>query len=169
MCYHQIILLNASINVNVTFTNRVKRFMVKKDLIDELIELQRRVDRDRRQYELDSWMRLNLGIAQLKSIFFIGNRGSTSLGKLAEALDVTPTNTTGIVDRLLERKLITRKASPDDRRVLLLKLTPRGEKLVNELRQKRRERMTEIFARLTDEQAEAVAQALKFMVKAIDG
>jgi len=29
--------------------------------------------------------------------------------------------------------------------------------------------MTEIFARLTDEQAEAIAQAFKFMVKAIDG
>jgi len=43
--------------------------MVKKDLIDELIELQRRVDRDPAPYELDSWMRLNLGIAQLKSIF----------------------------------------------------------------------------------------------------
>jgi DNA-binding MarR family transcriptional regulator len=142
--------------------------MVKKDLIGKLIELQRRIDRDRRQDELDAWLRLNLGIGQLKSLFFISNRGSTSLGKLAAALKVTPTNTTGIVDRLLERKLITRKESPDDRRVLVLRTTPRGEALVNELRQKRKERMTEIFSRLTDEQAEIVAQALKFMVEAID-
>jgi DNA-binding MarR family transcriptional regulator len=142
--------------------------MVKKELIDELIELQRRVDRDWRQAELDAWLRLNLGIGQLKSLFFISNRGSTSLGKLATALKVTPTNTTGIVDRLLERKLITRKESPDDRRVLVLRTTPRGEALVNELRQKRRERMTEIFGRLTDEQAAIVAQALKFVVEAMD-
>ena len=142
--------------------------MVKKELIDELIELQRRVDRDRCQDELDAWLRLNLGIGQLKSLFFISNRGSTSLGKLATALKVTPTNTTGIVDRLLERKLITRKESPDDRRVLVLRTTPRGEALVNELRQKRRERMTEIFGRLTDEQAAIVAQALKFVVEAMD-
>ena len=35
-----------------------------------MIELQRRVDRDRRQYELDAWMHLNLGIGQLKSFVF---------------------------------------------------------------------------------------------------
>ena len=142
--------------------------MVKKELIEEMIELQRRVDRDRRQYELDAWMHLNLGLGQLKSLFFISNRGSTSLGKLAAALGVTPTNTTGIVDRLLERKLITRTESPDDRRVLVLRTTPRGEELVAELRQKRKERMTEIFSRLTDDEASIVVQALKFMVKSIE-
>jgi len=60
--------------------------MVNKDIIEEMIELQRRVDRDRRQYELDAWMHLNLSIGQLKSLFFISNRGTTSLSKLAVAL-----------------------------------------------------------------------------------
>ena len=142
--------------------------MVKKELIEEIIELQRHVDRDWRQYELEVWMRLHLGMGQLKSLFFISNRGTTSLSKLAAALEVTPTNTTGIVDRLLEKELITRTESPDDRRVLLLRITPRGEQLVADLRQKRKERMYEIFSRLTDNEAAIVAQALKFMVKAIE-
>jgi DNA-binding MarR family transcriptional regulator len=113
-------------------------------------------------------MHLSLSIGQLKSLFFISNRGATSLGKLAAALAVTPTNTTGIVDRLLKRGLITRTESPDDRRVLVLRTTPQGDKLVAELRQKRKERMGELFNRLTDEEAAVVAQALKFMVKAIE-
>jgi DNA-binding MarR family transcriptional regulator len=142
--------------------------MVNKELITELIELQLRVDRDRRQYELDAWMHLNLSIGQLKSLFFISNRGTTSLGKLAAALEVTPTNTTGIADRLLKRGLITRTESPDDRRVLVLRTTPKGEELVGELRRKRKERMDELFNSLTDEEASIVAQALKFMVKAIE-
>ena len=142
--------------------------MINKELIAEMIELQRRVDRDRRQYELDAWMHLKLSIGQLKSLFFISNRGATSLGKLAAALEVTPTNPTGIVDRLLKRGLITRTESPDDRRVLVLRTTPHGEELVAELRQKRKERMNEIFNRLSDEEAAVVAQALKFMVKAIE-
>ena len=142
--------------------------MVKKELIEEMIELQRLVDRDRRQYELDAWMKLNLGIGQLKSLFFISNRGATSLGKLAAALGVTPTNTTGIVDRLLKRGLITRTESPDDRRVLLLRTTPLGDKLITELRQKRKERMAELFNRLTDEEAKHVAKALKMMVQTIE-
>ncbi|MGP8080670.1 MAG: MarR family transcriptional regulator [Dehalococcoidales bacterium] len=142
--------------------------MVKKESIEELVELQRRVDRDRRQYELDAWMRLHLGIGQLKALFFISNRGSTTTGKLATALGVTPTNVTGIIDRLLEKNLITRTGDPDDRRVLLLRTTTQGDEMVTELRQKRRERMTELFSRLTDEEAAIVARALKYMVKAID-
>jgi DNA-binding MarR family transcriptional regulator len=142
--------------------------MVNKDIIEEMIELQRRVDRDRRQYELDAWMHLNLSIGQLKSLFFISNRGTTSLSKLAVALGVTPTNTTGIVDRLLKRGLITRTDSPDDRRVLLLRTTPLGNELITELRQKRKEGLLELFNRLTDEQAMQVAETLKILVNAIE-
>jgi MarR family transcriptional regulator, organic hydroperoxide resistance regulator len=142
--------------------------MEKKELIEEMVELQRRVDRDRRQYELDAWMHLHLGIGQLKALFFISNRGSTTTGKLAIALKVTPTNVTGIIDRLLEKKLITRTGDPDDRRVLLLRTTTLGDELVTELRQKRRERMTELFTRLSEEEAAIVSQGLKIMVKAID-
>src|SRR5208283_1496002 len=142
--------------------------MVKKETVEELVELQRRIDRDRRQYELDAWMRLHLGIGQLKTLFFISNRGATTTGKLATALGVTPTNVTGIIDRLLEKNLITRTGDPDDRRVLLLRTTTQGDEMVTELRQKRRERMTELFSRLTDEEAAIVARALKYMVKAID-
>ena len=142
--------------------------MANKYIIEEMIELQRRVDRDRRQYELDAWMHLNLSIGQLKSLFFISNRGTTSLSKLAAALGVTPTNTTGIVDRLLKRGLITRTDSPDDRRVLLLRTTLRGEELIAQLRQKRKERMAELFNRLTDEEATQVRDALKTLVGDIE-
>ena len=142
--------------------------MLNKELIEEMIELQRRVDRDRRQYELDAWMHLNLSIGQLKSLFFISNRGATSLSKLAAALSVTPTNTTGIVDRLLKRGLITRTESPDDRRVLLLRTTPLGDELIAELRQKRKERMAELFNRLSEEEAKYMAEALKIMVRVIE-
>ena len=142
--------------------------MVKQEIVEELIELQRKIDHDRRQYELDAWMSLNLGIGQLKTLFFISNRGTTTTGKLATALKVTPTNVTGIIDRLLEKELITRTGDPDDRRVLVLRTTPKGDELVAELRQKRRERMTELFNQLSDKEAEIVAQGLKIMVKAIE-
>ena len=141
---------------------------MEKQLLEEMIELQRQVDHDRRQYELDAWIRLHLGIGQLKALFFISNRGSTTTGKLAVALKVTPTNVTGIIDRLLEKNLITRTGDPDDRRVIWLRTTPQGDELVAELRQKRRERMTELFNRFTDEEAETVKQSLQIMVRAIE-
>jgi len=56
----------------------------------------------------------------------------------------------------------------EDRRVLLLRTTPQGDELVSELRQKRRERMTELFNHLSEKEAEIVAQGLKIIVKVIE-
>jgi len=55
-----------------------------------------------------------------------------------------------------------------NRRVFLLRTTPDGDELVDELRQKRKERITELFNRLTTEDAKIVKQFLQIMVKAIE-
>jgi DNA-binding MarR family transcriptional regulator len=68
----------------------------------------------------------------------------------------------------MKRGLITRTENPNDRRVLLLHTTLAGDELIAELRQKRRERMAELFSRLTDEEAEVVAHSLRIMVRVIE-
>ncbi len=56
--------------------------MDKTTLVKEIIELQRKVDRYRRETTLDAWMSLPpITIAQLKSLFFISNQGSTNSGQ----------------------------------------------------------------------------------------
>ncbi len=142
--------------------------MDKVDLIREVIELQRRVDRARRQYALDIWMGLPLTIAQLKSLFFISNQGSTNSGKLAVALGVTPTNTTGIIDRLVKQGLVSRSENPEDRRMLVLRATGKGEELVANLRERRRGYMSEVLARLTADELATLAQGLASLVKAAE-
>ena len=104
-------------------------------------------------------------------MFFISNRGFITkgkLGKLAVALEITPANVTGIIDRLLEKNLITRTSDPHDRLVILLRSTSQGDELVDELRQKRKERITGLFNHLTAEDAETVKQSLQIMVKSIE-
>jgi len=142
--------------------------MEKLELIREIIELQRKVDRARRQYELDVWMALPLTIAQLKSLFFISNQGSTNLGKLAAALGVTPTNTTGIVDRLVKQGLVSRTENVQDRRMLLLRATGKGEQLVANLRERRRGHMSEVLACMSVDELAALAQGLTSLVKALE-
>ena len=117
---------------------------------------------------MDAWMHLHIGIGPIKTLFFICNQGPTTCGKLAEALEVTPTNVSHFINRLLERDLITRIRDPNDRRTMLLRTTPRGEELVVELRHKRKERLTELFNRLTNEEAAIVIRAFKLMVNVIE-
>jgi len=78
------------------------------------------------EYVPDAWMELSLSVAQLKSLFFISKEGSTNFKKLAQALRVTPSNVTGIVDHLVEEGLVSRQENPEDRRMLMLQLLIRA-------------------------------------------
>ncbi len=142
--------------------------MEKTLLIKHIIELQRKADRSRRQYELDVWMALPLTIAQLKSLFYISNKGSTSLGKLAATLRVTPTNTTGIIDRLVKQGLVSRTENPEDRRVLLLQATGEGEKLVARLRERRIGYLSEVLQRMDVDELTTLSDGLASFIRAAD-
>jgi DNA-binding MarR family transcriptional regulator len=142
--------------------------MDKTALIKEIIELQRKVDRARRTSTLDAWMDLPITVAQLKSLFFISNQGSSHLGQLAAALGVTPANVTGIVNRLVKHNLVTRSENEQDRRMLLLKTTRQGEELLANLRERRRSIMAEILARLSADELAILARGLTSLVKATE-
>ncbi|MDD5289500.1 MAG: MarR family transcriptional regulator [Dehalococcoidales bacterium] len=134
--------------------------MEREVLVKQIIELQRKIDRARRQYELDIWMNLPITIAQLKSLFFISNRGSTNLMHLAAALGVTPTNTTGIIDRLLKQGLVSRTENPQDRRMLVLRVTKKGEELLTKLREKRRSYWKDVLDSMNIDELTTLFQCL---------
>jgi DNA-binding MarR family transcriptional regulator len=140
--------------------------MEKSDLISEVIELDRQAHRLIRQHSFNAWMELNLTNPQLKTLFFISNQRGTNPGKLAGALGVTPSNVTGIVDRLVEQGLISRRENPEDRRTLVLRVTEKGEAILSDLRERRTSSMREILAHLNVEELSYLANGLSALVKA---
>lgn len=142
--------------------------MEKTDLIRGIIEQQRKIDRFRRDQQIDIWMSLPLSIAQLKSLFFISNHGSTNLGNLAAALKVTPTNTTGIVERLVKKGLVSRTENQQDRRMLSLEVTEQGRELVDKLRQRRISRMSKVLEKMSPEELTNLNLAYANLARAIE-
>jgi DNA-binding MarR family transcriptional regulator len=140
--------------------------MTKEELVKKIIQLQRKADRARRQYELDIWMTLPLTIAQLKSLFFISDQGNTTSGKLAVALGVTPTNMTGIVDRLVKQGLVSRAENAQDRRSVLLRTTDKGEELVTRLRSRRTGYLSRVLNRMSVDELTRMTRGLTAFVKA---
>jgi len=59
----------------------------------------------------------------------IGYAGGLPFGEIGAKMMVTVSNLTGIVDRLEEKKLVTRKRDENDRRVVHVVLTEKGAKL----------------------------------------
>ena len=55
------------------------------------------------------------------------------VGEIAERLQIQHHSTVELVDRLARRGLIKRRRSESDRREVLLELTPRGDKVIQEM------------------------------------
>jgi len=144
-------------------TDTVENYRAK--LVKEVIHLQLEVGHIFGPHSHEPWMNLNLTIGQLKSLFFLAYEGSTNLSKLAEALSVTPPNVTGIVERLVEQGLVSREENPENRRMLLLKLTADGRELIAKLRTSGLEHITGILNQLSDEELRALAKGLKAVVR----
>jgi DNA-binding MarR family transcriptional regulator len=141
---------------------------VREELIVQIIEAQRRMNRVIRERTLDSWVKLNLTIPQLKSLFYISRHGRVNPSGLASGIRVTPANVTGIVERLVEQGLLTRTPDSGDRRISWLTVTDRGKTLINELREGRAQEMRRTLDRLTEKELVIVAHGFELVAAAAE-
>ena len=142
--------------------------MGKSELVQEVVELQRQVGRIIGQHVPSSWINSGLTITQLRSLFLIANKGRTNFRKLAEALGVTPSNVTGIADRLEEQGLVIRTQNPEDRRETTLQATDKGEALVSNLKEAGMKQMTQILSLLNVEELSFLVRGLSAFIEAAD-
>jgi len=85
------------------------------------------------------------------------------MGRLAETLSCDASNVTGLVDRLEARGLIRRLASPRDRRVKVLQLTPAGSRLRAQLLKRMTDRPLPL-SRLSLEQQRTLVSILEALI-----
>ena len=74
-----------------------------------------------------------LTLVQLSALYMMAQHGELAMGKVAHVLHCDPSNVTGIVDRLVAHKLISRQECPTDRRAKTITLTPGGKEVVEEV------------------------------------
>jgi MarR family transcriptional regulator, organic hydroperoxide resistance regulator len=76
-------------------------------------------------------MLAHLGVTgpQRLALRLIGRFPGISAGRLARVMHIHPSTLTGILARLEERRLVTRRPDPDDARRALFGLTPKGQRL----------------------------------------
>jgi DNA-binding MarR family transcriptional regulator len=71
-------------------------------------------------------------------------RDSVTVGELAERLQLRHHSTVGLVDRLVAEQLVTRTSSVEDRRRVLIRLTHRGENVLEKLSSAHRRQLRRI-------------------------
>ena len=118
-------------------------------------------------------MRLERGGAdvtdgQLSALFVLAKHGAQSLGSLSDFERVTPPSMSRTVGALEGDGLVTRTASADDRRKVLIEITPAGLAIVQETKRRRAAWFSTVLAALTDEQRDALDAAAPILRELAD-
>ena len=79
------------------------------------------------------WMHMDLTAGQLRALLLFYSAGPVRMSDVASALGVSTATATGVMDRMVERGIVTRESDPSDRRIVLCRMSPMGEEMVKRL------------------------------------
>jgi len=83
-----------------------------------------------------------------------------TLGELSQRMMVSNGNVTGLVDRMVEQGLVSRRPSPKDRRAQLVSLTPQGRRFFAAMARTNGDWIGEMLADLSSDEIETLMRLL---------
>jgi len=100
-----------------------------------------------------------LTLPQLRALVVLDDDAAVTVKGLADRLGIQPSTTTRLVDRLVAKDLIERTPGVEDRREVLLSLSPTGRDVVDTAMDFRRRAVREILASLTPAERAAALES----------
>ena len=88
----------------------------------------------------------SLSVPQFRVLTFLSRKPGAPLSSVAEHLGVARSTASAMVDRLVRRQLVSRTTHPDERRSVVLTLTPAGAQHFREAREAASARMAKVLA-----------------------
>ena len=104
-------------------------------------------------------LKVGLSMAQLNILYTLKRCGEMPMSRLAEMLNVSLSNATGLIDRIEERGFVERTRVPEDRRIVVIGVTSAGEQMLRELDVLSDDLLRSVLGRLRPTELAAVATA----------
>ena len=89
------------------------------------------------------------------------NKGPLPVNTIGPKVHLTPGSISTAVDRLVERGLVSRVEDPEDRRVRIVSLTPKGKRLIAPFFRKHSAEIRKVFADASPKELRALETTLK--------
>lgn len=91
-----------------------------------------------------------ISVPQFLVLVFLDKNGPSKMSDLAHFMEVTTPAMTGVVSRLVKGGYVRRTYDPKDRRIIIIKLTARGEKVIRNVNEQRRQMIVDIFGMVSE-------------------
>ncbi|HEX5589667.1 MAG TPA: MarR family transcriptional regulator [Candidatus Limnocylindrales bacterium] len=105
-------------------------------------------------------VKAGVSMTHMHVLWLLEYHGDLAMSRMADLLDVSLSNATGIVDRMAERGLVERVRVPDDRRVVLVRIAAGGLAALDEIEAVKQDRLQSILGHLDPDQLDRVVAAL---------
>jgi DNA-binding MarR family transcriptional regulator len=105
-------------------------------------------------------VKAGVSMTHMHVMWLLQHHGDLPMSRMADLLDVSLSNATGIVDRMAERGLVERVRVPDDRRVVLVRIASAGLQSLETIEAIKQDRLQAILGHLDATQLERLAVAL---------
>ncbi len=102
-----------------------------------------------------------LGLSDFGVLEVLLHKGPLPVNTIGPIVDLTPGSISIAVDRLVEKGLVTRAESAEDRRVRIVSLTPCGKELIAAAFRRHSGQMKRVFSELSPEELRGLETALK--------
>ena len=97
---------------------------------------------------------LELSVSQFKLLMTVRHQGEVTLKELAEKLNVSPPSVSVMVDKLVDRKLLTRERSQQDRRKVVIQVSPDEKACLDAMEEK----VLHVFTQLLEDVGPEIAK-----------
>jgi DNA-binding MarR family transcriptional regulator len=139
----------------------------RSDLTNEIIAEFGAFIRELRCMGSDRMRRGGVSTAHFHLLSMLDRHGEMAMSRVAEVLDVSLSNASGLIDRLEERGLVERIRVTDDRRVVLVRLTEHGRKTLGEVEVLKEEMVRRVVSKLSAHQLDRLNRALTDVKQAV--
>ncbi|MFP4475627.1 MAG: MarR family winged helix-turn-helix transcriptional regulator [Desulfatibacillaceae bacterium] len=110
----------------------------------------------------------DLSVAQMQAVLVVRELGKTTIKNLAAILGVSPPSASTMVDRLVEKGVLTREQSTEDRRKVEVDVSPRAEKGMEKVEERMLNSFVELVRELGPEKSGQWREVLDSVLAAID-
>jgi DNA-binding MarR family transcriptional regulator len=95
-------------------------------------------------------------------------RGAVPTGKLASELRISASAVTQLTDRLIRKELIERQSVSGDRRCVVVGLSPKGKRLIDDFRKRRTVLFSDSLSQLSEPEQLKVLAAMKLVIGTLE-
>lgn len=132
---------------------------------DRMIELFPKLMREISQYETNYLTEGVITVPQVWVLDFLKDRKTAQMSELAVYMKLKFSSATGLIDRMVRHRLVKRSRSEADRRVVLVSITFKGQKILQEIYKQKRKGIMQLFGRLGSEDRMQYMELIEKLVK----